>query len=80
MNSLIPIIIVVVFWIGWFFGYATSDSRVVEKYEAGKKFVRDSILNANDSLLGYTGIPDTISYKPELNNGGSYKIKGKCLR
>lgn len=80
MDYLTPILVVVTFWIGWFFGYATSSLRLEEKYESGKRFARDSILNANDSLLGYIGIPDTISYKPELKNSGSYKLHGKGLK
>jgi len=61
-----------------------------EGLEAGKLYVRNAMLQQNDSLinsrkedavagcsvLGY--IPDTISVKLELKNGGSYKIdKGK---
>jgi hypothetical protein len=77
MNKLITLLMIIMFLSGWLCGYVASDSQI-EQYEAGKKFARDSILNTNDSLL-YTGIPDTISYKPELKNDGSYKIHGKGM-
>ena len=49
-------------------------------FEAGKLYVRNAMLQQNDSILGCSRlgyIPDTISVKPELKNGGSYEIKGK---
>ena len=55
-------------------------------FEAGKLYVRNAMLQQNDNLinsmkedavagcsvLGY--VPDTISAKLELKNGGSYNI------
>jgi hypothetical protein len=75
------IVITITFWTGWFFGYSTSDLRI-EKYEAGKRFVRDSLIQEVDNILGCSNngyIPDTISVKSELKNGGSYKFKGKGM-
>jgi len=48
-----------------------------EGFEAGKLYVRNTMLQQNDSILGCSRlgyIPDTISVKPELKNGGSYNI------
>ena len=51
-------------------------------FEAGKLFLRDSLIAETDSLLGCSQngyLPDSIKTRnlPELKNGGSYKIKGK---
>jgi len=46
-------------------------------FEAGKLYVRNAMLQQNDSILGCSRlgyIPDTISVKTELKNDGSYKI------
>jgi hypothetical protein len=46
-------------------------------FEAGKLYVRNCMLQQNDSILGCGKagyIPDTISVKTELKNGGSYNI------
>jgi len=46
-------------------------------FEAGKLYVGNCMLQQNDSILGCSRlgyIPDTISVKPELKNGGSYNI------
>ena len=51
-----------------------------EGFEEGKLYVRNCMLQQTDSILGCSSIgyiPDTISVKPELKNGGSYEIKGK---
>lgn len=51
-----------------------------EGFEAGKLYVRNAMFKQNDSIIscgkmGY--FPDTISVKEELNNRGSYEIKGR---
>jgi len=46
-------------------------------FEAGKLYVRNCMLQQTDSILGCSRlgyIPDTISVKQELKNGGNYKF------
>ena len=74
------------FWIGWAMCYFTKSEECYKQgYEAGKLFLRDSLIAETDSLLGCSQngyLPDSIKTRnlPELKNGGSYKIKGKSCQ
>ncbi len=55
-------------------------------FEEGKLYVRNTMIQKADSIInniktcGKAGfIPDTISVKSELKNGGSHRIRGKGL-
>jgi hypothetical protein len=74
------VLLVTLSWIisGVTFSYFSKDYE--EGFEAGRLYVRNCMLLQTDSILGCSSIgyiPDTISAKPELKNGGSYEIKGK---
>jgi len=60
--------------------FVNGDTQYDKGFEAGKLYVRNAMLQQTDSILGCSRlgyIPDTISVKQELKNGGSYEIKGK---
>jgi len=58
--------------------FINGDTKYDKGFEAGKLYVRNCMLQQNDSILGCSRlgyIPDTISVKQELKNGGSYKLR-----
>jgi len=71
------VLLIMLSWIisGIVFSYFSKDYK--EGFEAGKLYVRNCMIQQNDSILGCSRlgyIPDTISVKTELKNDGSYKI------